>query len=144
MRLTTGAASSARGRRLAPAIAIVIALAACAPAAHTGVGAPVVVERLFFGRNANGAEVVSDAAWGAFLAEVVTPRFPQGFAAWRAQGQWRRADGAVEREASFVLELIHPPSTEADESVAAIVAAYKVRFRQEAVLRLVLPGHAAF
>jgi hypothetical protein len=130
--------------RAAPALAAALALAACAPRLQTGVETPVVVERLFFGCNVDGVQVVSEPAWRAFLEEAVAPRFPEGFASWRAWGQWRRADGETEREASFVLELVHPPSAAADRNVAAIVAEYKTRFRQEAVLRLVLPGHAAF
>lgn len=42
-------------------------------------------------RQAGGAE---DPAGGTmvadrlFLAEVVTPRFPEGLTVWRAEGQW--------------------------------------------------------
>ena len=34
--------------------------------------------RLFFGRSKGGEEVVTDEAWRAFLAEEITPRFPDG------------------------------------------------------------------
>ena len=33
--------------------------------------------RLFFGRNRDGVEVVTDAAWRAFLAEEITPALPR-------------------------------------------------------------------
>ena len=131
-------------RHLATAFALALALSACASAVHTEVGKPVVVERLFFGRNAGGAQVVSESAWKDFLQEVVTPRFPGGFTVWEAYGQFRRADGEIEREASFVLEVVHPADPSSEAHVAAIAAEYKRRFRQDAVLHLVMPGRAEF
>lgn len=125
-------------------LALAATLSGCAPTLHTSAREPVVVERLFFGRNVNGVQTVSDSAWGSFLSEVVTPRFPEGFTTWPAQGQWHRAGGQGEQEASFVLELVHPASAAADTSVAAIVAAYKLRFHQDSVLRVVIRGRAAF
>lgn len=124
--------------------ALAAIFAACAPALHTSAREAVVVERLFFGRNVNGVAVVSDAAWELFLREVVTPRFPDGFTTWPAQGQWHRAGEQGEQEASFVLELVHPASEGADTKVLAIVAAYKLRFHQDSVLRVVVSGRAAF
>ncbi|MGB2867297.1 MAG: DUF3574 domain-containing protein [Bacteroidota bacterium] len=123
---------------------LLIALAACAPELHTSALQSVIVERLFFGRNVHGVPAVSDSAWGAFLAEEVTPRFPDGFTVWPAAGQWRGADGRIERETSFVLELVHPSSATADSNVAVIIAAYKQRFQQEAVLRVIIPAHTSF
>lgn len=121
-----------------------LVLFGCAPTLMPGGGAAVVVDRLFFGRNVDGQEVVSDSAWRVFLSEEVTPRFPDGFTAWPANGQWRTAQGRVERERSFVLELTHPAAPAADSAVAAIAAAYKRRFRQESVLRVSSPGRATF
>ena len=34
--------------------------------------------RLFFGRSQGDVEVVNEEAWRAFLAQEVTPRFPDG------------------------------------------------------------------
>jgi hypothetical protein len=127
-----------------PVAALALALSSCASTVHSEIGEPVVVERLYFGRNVGGAEAVSESAWRDFLQEVVTPRFPNGFAVWEARGQFRRADGAVEREGSWVLEVIHPAGAAADANVAAIAAEYKRRFNQEAVLHLVMPGRAEY
>jgi len=116
---------------------------ACAPAINSRGGEAVLVERLYFGRNASDSLVVTDSAWMSFVAEVVTPRFPSGLTSWSAMGQWRGADGRIRREPSFVLELVNPagaPDTEA--AIAAIIAEYKRRFRQEAVLRVVTAAHA--
>lgn len=51
-------------------------------------GGTMVADRLFLGRQIPGGGMVSDADWTAFLAEVVTPRFPEGLTVWRAEGQW--------------------------------------------------------
>ncbi|MBX7152959.1 DUF3574 domain-containing protein [bacterium] len=125
-------------------IALILTIASCSPSFHTGTRKEIVVEQLFFGRNLNGRQVVSDSAWTNFLAEVVTPLFPDGFTAWPATGQWRGASGLIEQEASFVLELVHPPSSIADSDITVIITTYKQRFQQEAVLRVIMPGRCSF
>jgi len=79
---------------------------------------------------------VSDEDWRRFLAEVVTPRFPDGLTVLRGEGQWLGANGAVVSEASFVVEVNHPPSAQVDAALDEIAAEYKRRFRQEAVMRV--------
>jgi hypothetical protein len=80
--------------------------------------------------------VVTDSAFGAFVGEVITPRFPDGLTTWAARGQWRGADGRIIAEDSRVVQVVHPPSASADSSVAAVAAEYKRRFGQESVLRV--------
>lgn len=125
----------------AGALALTLSLAACgrlprqstpAPAA----GAAVVADRMYFGRNIPGGGTVSDSAWKVFLAEVVTPRFPEGFTVLRSEGQWRGADGAIDREDGFVFEVHHRRGLPPDSVFAAIGAEYCRRFRQEAVLHV--------
>jgi hypothetical protein len=94
-----------------------------------------VSELLYFG-TAKPVGVVSADDWSSFLASTVTPRFPQGLSAWQAAGQWQSADGSLTRENSFVLNLVHPEGEPAETAILAIVAEYKSRFQQEAVLRV--------
>jgi hypothetical protein len=94
------------------------------------------LDRLYFGRAIADTGVVSDSAWAVFVREIVTPRFPAGITTWRAEGQWRSGAGAIVREPSVVLEIIHPPTDGDETAVQDIVREYKRRFRQEAVLRL--------
>ncbi|MDC7788640.1 DUF3574 domain-containing protein [Rhodoplanes sp. TEM] len=133
-----------------------------------------VVTELFFGRDADGRRVVSEADWADFLAREVTPRFPDGLTVYDARGQWRDAKGRLAREATKVLLLVTPADAAApaapgaavagtsvatagataaasvlagprrEDRVAAIVDAYKRRFRQKSVLVLTRSACARF
>src|SRR5262245_42183711 len=117
----TGAALALTTASCAPAIA-----PAPAPASSAQVGA-LVADRLFFGRAIPGGGSVSEAAWVAFLAEEITPRFPEGLTVWRAEGQWTDPRGQLVREPVLVVEILHPPGPRADCSVAAVAGEYKRR-----------------
>jgi hypothetical protein len=94
-----------------------------------------VQDLLYFGTRTPAGEV-SPAQWAAFLEDTVTPRFPAGLTVWTAQGQWRDDAGAAVREASYVLNLVHPPGAAAEQAIADIIAAYRQRFDQQSVLRV--------
>ena len=131
--------------RVVVAVPLLTIMLACAPAVHSGAPEPVVVERLYFGRHSADTLIVTDSAWAVFVTEVVTPRFPAGLTVWSATGQWRGSDGSIQREPSFVLELVLPDRAhDTDAAIAAIVAEYKRRFRQEGVLRVRMPAHAGY
>jgi hypothetical protein len=124
MLLTAGCAAGSGPASVAPA----------AVACEAGDTA-LVRDVIYFGRNRPDGGAVSDAEWQGFLDEVVTPRFPAGLTVVAAAGQWRGASGAVERERAEVLTLLHDGSAASRGAVAELVAEYKRRFRQEAVLR---------
>jgi hypothetical protein len=118
------------GLVLSSALAGCASFTACAPGEKS-----TVSDMLYFGMAKPGGTVTQDE-WSAFLRTAVTPRFPAGLTAWPASGQWRGADGQVVREDSYVLNLLHPPEASGESAVQAIVAEYKTRFAQEAVLRV--------
>ena len=95
----------------------------------------MVRDVVYFGRNRPEGGVVSDGEWRSFLDQVVTPRFPSGLTVVEATGQWQGGTGAIEQERSEIVTLLHNGNEAARQSVAAIAAEYKRRFRQEAVLR---------
>lgn len=95
----------------------------------------VLSERLFCGLSIPGGGTVTQQELDAFILEVVEPRFPQGFTMWRAQGRWRGGSEEV-----MVLEILHPYEARHTEAVAEIAEEYKRRFRQEAVLRVMMPA----
>lgn len=95
-----------------------------------------VTERLYFGRAIPGGGMVSDEEWSVFVAEVVTPRFPDGMTIHAANGQWREASGNIVREPVMIIEILHPRGDAADRAIDEIIRAYREKFRQEAVLRV--------
>ena len=100
--------------------------------------------RLFFGRNRDGVEVVTDAQWRTFLAEEITPRFPDGLTVVDAAGQWRNPTGAIERERTKMLIVLTAPGEKGMQYTGEIAEAYKRTFGQSAVLRVVGSACASF
>ena len=100
--------------------------------------------RLFMGRGGGGAEVVSDADWDAFLADTITPRFPDGLSVIDVAGQGRTDDGSIERERTKMLLVLAPQGGDALERMNEISAAYKQRFSQNSTLRVVTEACVAF
>lgn len=119
-------------------LVVLLALAGCATPAAT------VSDRLFFGRSIPGGGNVTEAQWNAFVAEVITPRFPQGYTLWNAWGHWKGDDGAQVSEDASVLEVVHPVDAAADAKLAEIAQAYRQRFNQEAVMGVRTPAGQTF
>jgi hypothetical protein len=92
-------------------------------------------ESLYFGTASPNGPVTPEQ-WTAFLAETVTPRFPQGLTVLPASGQWRSGAGEIAREESYVLNIVHAGTATEDSLFDEVVAAYKNRFQQESVLRV--------
>ncbi len=111
---------------------------------HTEATEQWVVDRLYFGRSMPEGGTVTEAAWDDFLAEAVTPRFPDGLTVWDAEGQWQEEDGSITQEGTFVLEILHPKSKADDKKLEAIIEDYKQRFEQQSVLRVTHPANVGF
>ena len=119
-------------------ILLLALLAGCGTMSGLSCGADgqfAVQELLYFGTETPSGHVTPEA-WTQFLSEIVTPRFPEGLSAWHASGQWRSASGEIIHEPSYVLSLVHPDDSAPSNAVQEIIASYKTRFRQEAVLRV--------
>jgi hypothetical protein len=94
----------------------------------------MVSDRLFFGRAIPGGGEVTEAQWNSFVAEVIVPRFPEGFALWRGSGHWKGDDGAAVSEQMCVLETWHRPDPAVNAKLAEIARTYRQRFNQDAVI----------
>jgi Protein of unknown function (DUF3574) len=94
-----------------------------------------VQDFLYFGTQTPSGRVTSEE-WAKFLGETVTPRFPEGLSTWQASGQWRSASGELVHEPSYVLSLVHQDDAVPNKAVQEIITSYKLRFQQEAVLRV--------
>jgi hypothetical protein len=130
-----------------------VALSACAAfpdGGSTGVcqqvhGSTQLQAELLFGRDIQGRGQVTEAERSAFMAEVVTPRFPDGLTTWDTHGQWRdAATGQTIREDSFVIRIVASETPETLERLAQIRSAYTSRFHQDAVGLLVSRLCASF
>lgn len=97
---------------------------------------------LYFGLALEDGGEVSEEAWHVFLAEEVTPRFPDGFTVIDAYGQWRDpslADAPIIREKTKLLIIVHPGTAETDKVVTEIKERYKKRFDQKSVFHTDAP-----
>ncbi len=122
-------------------------LAACSETSNTACPEetdPFVKYELFMGRSTADGNVVVDEEWDSFLADTVTPRFPDGLTVLDAQGQWRNSEGRILKERSTILVILAPPGEDARRLINEISDEYKMRFNQESVLQVVGETCASF
>ncbi|MBV8406795.1 MAG: DUF3574 domain-containing protein [Alphaproteobacteria bacterium] len=115
------------------------ALAACTPATNVACAPPLqpaLEIDLYFGRDRAAGGEVSEAEWLAFLAESVTPRFPDGLSVLDVEGQLRDGAGQIVRERSKLLIVVVFDAPAHQGKVRSIVDAYAKRFGQSAVFRV--------
>ena len=93
--------------------------------------------QLFMGRSGPTGEIVDDEAWETFLADTVTPHFPDGLTVLDGRGQWRGADGLIKKERSKLLVILASPGDDKIRLINEISDEYKRRFSQESVLQVV-------
>ena len=129
-------------RRSFLTLATALCVTACAarpsqPPAQCCSYGTTVSDRLFFGRDIQGTDSVTEAAWTRFVADIVAPAFPnQGWTIFRAEGYWHDPATGLLRESTFVLERVHVLDARADSLMTGIARDYIARFRQSAVLRV--------
>ena len=97
------------------------------------------------GRGGPEGEVVGDSEWDAFLADAITPRFPDGLTVLDAKGQWRGSDDVIKKESTKVLIIFAPNEDEdAKDLIVEVTDEYRRRFDQESVLKTVSKTCVAF
>jgi hypothetical protein len=121
---------------------IITGIEAHAQACHPPLQSMQQIE-LLFGRNIDGKLGVSDRAWAQFLAETITPQFPDGLTVSDGAGQWRSKTKIV-RERSKIVMILTREAPDLMSRLDAIVADYKRRFRQQSVGVVVQPVCAGF
>ena len=105
----------------------------------------MLVAELFFGRNIPGRGKLSDAEWGAFAADFVTPNFPDGFTATDGDGQWQNpATHEITRQSTKILLVAVKPVADLAPRLSAVIDAYKTRFHQQSVGVITRDSCAAF
>ena len=134
---------------IAAAVAFLLLVAGCAVGGDAicpdGMD-PFTEINVYFGQEKGSGETVAEEEWQSFLADTVTPQFPDGLTVLDASGQWFDTDeGRLYRESTRVLNVLVPVDT-TDSGVAAvrdISDIYKQRFEQQAVFYTSLPACAA-
>ena len=122
--------------RMTIAIAALSSLAACSSVdsvCRPGL-APMHEAELFFGRNIGDVTAVSEQDWQRFVAEEITPRFPNGFTIEDATGQWKGANSVIVREPSKRVTIVLQDVPKDWAALEEIRDAYKQRFHQDSVL----------
>ncbi len=89
---------------------------------------------LFFGAGPP-RHPISGRAFSRFLASEVTQRFPQGLTLFDGYGQWLSPQGLVTKEHAKILLIYYEPDQDSEAKIEAIRKAYRVRFKQQSVLR---------
>ena len=94
-------------RRLVEATVVAVSLGAgaqpSAPPVCTAPLKPALEVDLYFGRDKQDGGEVSEAEWASFLADTVTPRFPDGLSVLTVGGQARElALGGREPQAAHI------------------------------------------
>jgi hypothetical protein len=125
--------------RLCEAAVVAVCLGACAqPGAPPVCMAPLkpaLEVDLYFGRDKQGGGEVSEAEWAAFLADTVTPRFPDGLSVLNVEGQAREPSGRIVRERTKLLVIVVFDAPAHRGKVREIVEAYNSRYGQHGVFR---------
>jgi hypothetical protein len=98
---------------------------------------------LYFGFAMPNGGQVSPFEWDTFVAENIIPVFP-GLTCIDANGVWYSKHGAVVKETSRLVILIHPDTPDCYKLIEVIRNEYKRLFYQESVLRVTTLVNADF
>jgi hypothetical protein len=124
-----------------------LALLWCAPAfaACPSGQAPLLHVRIYFGQTEGDGKPIAASAWEDFVAGTVTPRFPDGFTIYDAQGQWRDTKTrAIAHEPSRIIEVDRRDTRDLRVKISEIRKAYQSRFHQQAVGLVTMPACGSF
>lgn len=101
-------------------------------------GSGAIQTTLYFGLSLPKGGEVSEKQWQGFLADTVSPRFPDGLTVVSAIGQWRDPKSKSVKpssEKTRIVILVRADTPAADKAVAEIKAIYLKRFHQISVLQ---------
>jgi hypothetical protein len=105
----------------------------------------MLVAELFFGRGIKGREPVTDAEWGEFLAQTITPNFPEGFTVFDGEGQWRNPQtGHIAAGRTKILLVAAKQEPHLARRLSVVIDAYKTEFHQQSVGVITRDSCAAF
>ncbi len=88
--------------------------------------------------------MVTESNEQRFLAEVVTPRFLNGFSVSSGCGQHRLKNGELVKENNWVVVYFTGWSPEHERAIEEVLETYKRWFRQESVMRAISTARVEF
>ena len=144
------------GFRAKPALTFLVALVGCAaPPPPSSGPAPyacllpaeqrMLVAELFFGRGIKGRGPLTDGEWAEFVAQTVTPNFPDGFTVFDGEGQWRHPrTGHIAHDPTKILLVAARREPDLARRLSAVIDAYKSQFHQQSVGLITRYSCAAF
>lgn len=104
--------------------------------AFAGQGA--VQTTLYFGLSLPKGGSISEKQWQGFLADTVTPRFPDGLTVVSAIGQWRNPKVSPPKtvsERTKIVIIVRADTPASAKAITEIKASYLKRFHQISVLQ---------
>ena len=122
---------------------VFVSTSLCVRALHAGddesvrckVGDLFLRTELFFGLSKPEGEVTEEE-FQQFLAQNITPRFPEGLTVVTGLGQFSNAFSIIIQERTKLVILLYPPDqAHASGRIEQIREEYKTLFQQESVLR---------
>ena len=99
--------------------------------------------QLFFARNDGKGLAVSDQAFRKFMADEVSPRFPQGLSVLDGGAQWRGEANRMIRESAKVVSVALPARGDSATPIEAVRGAYRTRFKLNSEVRVTEPACVA-
>lgn len=105
----------------------------------------MLVAELFFDRDIDGHGPLTEAEWATFVAEEITPDFPDGFTVFDGEGRWRNPrTGRIAGGRTKIVLIATTRSRDLPRRLAAVIDAYKTEFRQQSVGVITRDSCAAF
>lgn len=97
-------------------------------------GESFVKTELYFGQIQNGSEI-NTSEWSEFKTSTLNTYF-EGYTELDAQGFWTNANGESVSEKSKLIIYLHQGTKEDYVKIEKIITAYKLKFKQESVLKI--------
>ena len=129
--------------KLAAVLLPVLLLAGCAsvgPQTCPVGQARLRTAQLFFARQAPDQPRISDADFRRYVDQELTTRFPDGLTVLDGNRQWKGEENRLIRESAKIVLIVLPNAGDSQTRLTAAREAYKLRFKQDAILKVTAPA----
>jgi hypothetical protein len=99
---------------------------------------------IYFGRSIPAGGHISDSDFPDFLGKLMTKEFPKGLTVLNAYGKMEKASGAVVKQPTVVIVIVHEKNQSNSMKVQRTIDAYRSRFRNLQVMSLSSPTEPRF